>query len=224
MLEVTRWRSRPWRPAAASRGAWLMLGGAFAAFTVSAGLMHSYAVFLVAFIEEFRWSRAETSIAYAVSQLVAGASSPLVGALVDRLGPRRLLLLGGSLLVLGLLGSAFVSALWEIILLYGIVMTIGANCLGLVVFVPLLSRHFVRRRGLAIALVQSANGFGRAASAPLVQFLISGFGWRPTYLAQAAFTAAAVPLLAAMFRRASRYRAAAEPGPEPGSAAPIAPP
>src|SRR5277367_3582322 len=71
----------------ASRGPWLMLGGAFAAFTVSAGIMHSYAVFLLAFIEEFRWSRAETSIAYSVSQLVAGGSSPLVGAMVDRLGP-----------------------------------------------------------------------------------------------------------------------------------------
>src|ERR1700741_2767492 len=82
-----RFGVRP-RPSA-SRGAWLMLGGAFAAFTVGAGLMHSYTVFLVAFIEEFRWSRAETSIAYSVSQLVAGASSPLVGALVDRLRPRR---------------------------------------------------------------------------------------------------------------------------------------
>jgi MFS family permease len=137
----------------APRGAWLLLGGAFAAFTVSAGLMHSYAVFLVAFIEEFRWSRAETSVAYSVSQLVAGASSPVVGTLVDRLGPRRLLLLGGSLLVLGLLGSAFISALWQIILLYGIVMTFGANCLGLVVFVPLLSRHFARRRSIAISTV-----------------------------------------------------------------------
>jgi len=198
-----------------------MLGGAFAAFTVSAGLMHSYAVFLVVFIEEFRWSRAETSIAYSVSQLVAGASSPLVGALVDRLGPRRLLLLGGGLLVLGLVGSAFVSALWQIILLYGIVMTIGANCLGLVVFVPLLSRHFVRRRGMAISIVQSANGFGRAASAPSVQLLISTIGWRHTYLAQAAFMAAVVPLLAALFRRAARYPMAAEPGSTLGSAAPI---
>ena len=142
--------------------------------------MHSYAVFLVAFIEEFRWSRAETSIAYSVSQLVAGGSSPLVGAMVDRLGPRRLLLLGGSLLFVGLLGSALISALWQNILLYGIVMTIGANCLGLVVFVPLLSRHFVRRRGMAISIVQSANGFGRAASAPLVQLLISTIGWRET--------------------------------------------
>jgi MFS family permease len=207
---------RQWPPAGraaprTSRGAGLMLGGAFAAFTISAGLMHSYAVFLVAFIEEFRWSRAETSIAYSVSQLVAGASSPLVGALVDRLGPRRLLLLGGSLLVLGLLGSSFISALWQIIVLYGVIMTIGANCLGLVVFVPLLSRHFVRRRGMAISIVQSANGFGRAASAPLVQLLISTVGWRNTYLTQAAFMAAVVPLLALLFRRAARYPIAAEP-------------
>ncbi len=182
-----------------------MLGGAFAAFTVSAGIMHSYAVFLLAFIEEFRWSRAETSIAYSVSQLVAGGSSPLVGALVDRLGPRRLLVLGGVLLFGGLVGSALISALWQDVLFYGIVMTIGANCLGLVVFVPLLSRQFVRRRGMAISIVQSANGFGRAASAPLVQYLISTIGWRETFWAQAAFIAAAVPLLAALFRRAARY-------------------
>jgi MFS transporter, OFA family, oxalate/formate antiporter len=223
MIGIRPTRSRRGRRVkSAPRGAWLMLGGAFAAFAVSAGLMHSYAVFLVAFIEEFRWSRAETSIAYSVSQLVAGASSPLVGALVDRLGPRRLLLLGGSLLVVGLLGSAFISALWQIILLYGLVMTFGANCLGLVVFVPLLSRHFVRRRGMAISIVQSANGFGRAASAPLVQLLISTSGWRHTYLAQAAFMAAVVPLLAALFRRAARYPIAAEPDPAPGGAAPIA--
>ncbi len=188
-----------------------MLGGAFAAFTVSAGIMHSYAVFLLAFIEEFRWSRAETSIAYSVSQLVAGGSSPLVGALVDRLGPRRLLVLGGVLLFAGLVGSALISALWQDVLFYGIVMTIGANCLGLVVFVPLLSRQFVRRRGMAISIVQSANGFGRAASAPLVQFLISTIGWRETFWAQAVFIAAAVPLLAALFRRAARYPVATAP-------------
>jgi len=198
-----------------------MRSGAFAAFTVSAGIMHSYAVFLVAFIDEFRWSRAETSIAYSVSQLVAGGSSPLVGALVDRLGPRRLLVLGGSLLFAGLVGSALISALWQNVLLYGIIMTIGANCLGLVVFVPLLSRHFVRRRGLAISIVQSANGFGRATSAPLVQLSISTIGWRETYLAQAAFIAAAVPLLAALFRRASRYPITVEPVPPTPTATPV---
>src|SRR5271169_3388539 len=86
-----------------SRNSWLILVGAFTTFTISAGLMHSYAVFLLAFIQAFGWSRAETSVAYSVSQLVAGASSPMVGALVERLGALRLLLLGGSLLTLGLL-------------------------------------------------------------------------------------------------------------------------
>jgi len=195
--------------------AWLMLGGAFTAFTVSAGLMHSYAVYLVAFIEEFGWSRAETSVAYSVSQLVAGLSSPFVGALVDRLGPRRLLLLGGGLLVFGIAASAFATALWQIIALYGVVMTIGANCLGLVVFVPLLSRHFVRRRGMAISILQSANGFGRAVSAPLVQLGVSGIGWRLSYLVQALLMALVVLPLAGVFRRADQIAPASTDGTVP---------
>src|SRR5437764_4302463 len=184
------------------RPAWVVLGGAFGAFTLSAALMHSHPVYLVAFIADFGWSRAETSIAYSVSQLVGGVSSPLVGYLVDRLGSRRLLLIGGGLLVAGLLGSAFVTGLWQIVLLYGIVMTFGANCLGLVVFVPMLSRYFVRRRGFAISIVQSANGIARGISAPLVQLAISLIGWRGTYIVQAVLMAAIAFPLARMFRRA----------------------
>jgi len=71
-----------------------------------------------------------------------------------------------------------------------------------VVFVPLLSRHFVRHRGMAISIVQSANGLGRAVSAPLVQLGVSGIGWRPTYLVQAVLMAAVVLPLARLFRRA----------------------
>jgi MFS family permease len=204
---------------AVSRSAWLTLGGAFIAFTLSAALMHSYPVYLVAFIAEFGWSRGETSIAYSVSQLVAGVSSPLVGFLVDRLGPRRLLLLGGGLLVAGLFASAFITALWQIVLLYGIVMTVGANCLGLVVFVPMLSRYFVRRRGMAISIVQSANGIARGISAPLVQLLISLIGWRTTYMAQAGLMALLVFPLAALFRRAE-----APPAPPSDGGMPIDPP
>jgi MFS family permease len=220
----------PTMPRASARGAWLLLAGAFAAFTIAAGLMHSYAVFLVAFIQYFAWSRSEASIAYSVSQLVAGGTSPVVGMLVDRLGPRRLLLLGSALLVAGLVGCAHMAALWQVVLLYGVVMTFGANCLGLVVFVPILSRRFVHRRGMAISVVQSANGFARALSAPLVQLAISSFGWRETFLIQAGFMAAATLPLAALFRRSERAPSApslavagpppTEPGPNSAAAAP----
>jgi MFS family permease len=178
----------------------LLLGGAFTTFTISAGLMHSYAVFLVAFLEDFRWSRAEASLAYSTSQLVAGASSPLVGALVDRLGPRRLVLLGGD--------APHSRSLRQRVRV-GPVAGGGplrrgddhrANCLGLVVFVPLLSRWYVHRRGMAISVVQSANGFSRAVSAPVVQLMIMAIGWRHAYLTQAAVMALLVVPLAGFFR------------------------
>jgi MFS family permease len=180
--------------------AWLLLAAAFTTFAVGAACMHSYTVFLIAFIEAFGWSRGESSVAYSVSQLVTGATSPLVGILVDRLGPRRLILMGGFLLAAGLLASAYADALWQVVVLYGVVMTLGANCLGLVVFVPILSRRFVRNRGMAVAVVQSANGFARAFSAPLSQVLIAGLGWRGAYLALGGFMAAAFLPLGAMFR------------------------
>jgi MFS family permease len=198
-----------------SRQAWLIVGGGFIAFTVSASLMHAYTVFLLAFVAEFGWSRADASLAYAVGQIIGGASSPLVGSLVDRLGARRMVLLGGCLLTAGLLGSAMATTLWQVVLLYGVVMTLGANCIGLVVFVPLVSRLFVAQRGMAISLLQSANGFGRAISAPIAQWLVDEAGWRSAYLLQAGLMGLLVIPLAAMFRRAE----AAIPTGSTGSAA-----
>ena len=192
--------------------AWLILGSAFLAFTVGASVMHSYTVFLLAFVADFGWSRAEASLAYSVGQLVGGFSSPFVGTLVDRLGTRRMVLLGAALLVIGLVGSAQADALWQVVLLYGVVMTFGANCVGLLVFVPLASRLFANRRGMAISVLQSANGFGRAASAPASQMLIAGIGWRGAYLVAAAVAAAVLLPLAFLFdRRGAAARAAAAP-------------
>jgi MFS family permease len=121
---------------------------------------------------------------------------------------------------LGLLGSAHAGALWQIVVLYGVLMTLGANCLGLVVFVPILSRRFVSNRGMAISIVQSANGFARAVSAPLAQILISAVGWRHAYLAQGALMGALIWPLAALFRRAeprapTAARTASSTGEEP---------
>lgn len=179
--------------------------------------MHSYPVFFVAFLADFGWSRAETSIAYSISQLLTGVSSPAVGVLVDRVGPRRLVLLGGILLTLGLALSARVSALWHLIALYGVVMTVGANCLGLVVLTPLVARRFVEKRGLVLSVVQAANGFGRAGSAPVVQLLISSIGWRRSYLALSGLMGILVLPLARFFRVEGGSRVDRTPGVKPQS-------
>nr|WP_272876800.1 MFS transporter [Neoroseomonas terrae] len=190
------------------------------AFTVSASLMHAYTVFILAFIADFAWTRAEASLAYSVGQVVGGITSPLVGGLVDRLGAMRMVLLGGLLLTIGLVGSAMATALWQMVFLYGVVMTFGAGCIGMVVFVPLISRLFVAQRGLAISVLQSANGFGRAVSAPLAQILVDAHGWRGAYWIQAGVMGVLVLPLALMFRRAG---AVAPVSPPAGTATPAGP-
>jgi MFS family permease len=99
-----------------------------------------------------------------------------------------------------LLASSQATQLWHMIVLYGIVMTLGANCLGLVVFVPLLSRYFVRNRGMAVSVVQSANGFARAFSAPVTTMMIDGLGWRGAYVWQGVFMGVVLLPLASLFR------------------------
>jgi MFS family permease len=88
-----------------------------------------------------------------------------------------------------------------------------------VVLTPLVTRRFVARRGLVLSIVQAANGFGRAASAPLVQFLVSRLGWRPAYLVLAGAMAVLVWPLARPFRGESGRSAApvALPGRTPPS-------
>lgn len=194
----------------ATRKAWAIVIAGFVAFTVSASLMHAYTVFLLAFIEDFQWGRGEASIAYSVGQIVGGVCSPLVGNMVDRLGSRRMVLLGGVLIALGLLGTSFATSLWQVVFLYGVVMTFGSACIGLVVFVPLVSRLFTAQRGMAISILQSANGFGRAISAPVAQLMVDGIGWRSAYLVQAGTMAVLMIPLALMFPRfAAEPRAAA---------------
>ena len=196
-----------------SKRLWILLGAAFITFSVGAGFVHAYTVFLVTFIEVFGWSRAQVSIAYSVGQLVSGFSSPLIGWAVDRLGPSRLILIGGAMLCAGLLAMSLVTELWHMVILYGIVMTLGANCLGLVVFVPLLSKYFVRNRGMAVSIVQSANGFARAFSAPLTTMMISGLGWRGAFLWQGVFMGVVLLPLASLFRGADKGPTAARDRP-----------
>ena len=202
-----------------SSAGWGLVAAGFVTFAVSAGLMHSYPVFFVAFLAAFGWGRAEASLAYSASQLLTGASSPVVGMLVDRAGPRRLVLLGGVLLAAGLALSSRVTALWHLIALYGVVMTMGANCLGLVVLTPMISRAFVHKRGLVLSIVQAANGFGRAGSVPVVQFLITTVGWRHSYLVLAAFMTIVILPLAQFFRDGGRATGARQ-APAPAAGAP----
>src|SRR5262245_35380903 len=88
---------------------WLVVGSVWITLAIASGLYFSFPVFFVALVEEFGWSRGATAAAFSISSVVQGVISPLVGMLVDRLGPRRVMLGGAALLGLGCVLAARVT-------------------------------------------------------------------------------------------------------------------
>ncbi len=169
-----------------------LVGLAFTHLGVTRGLIATFSVFYVAFIETFGWSRAATAGALSLLIVAEGLSLPLAGSFTDRFGPRRALLVGGIVLALGLGFTATVSSLWELYFWLGLVTALGLGLIGMVPHIAILSREFPERRGTALGLAFAGGGAGIAILVPLSQALISRWGWPTAYLALAVSTAVLV--------------------------------
>ncbi len=159
------------RPYAVVGAVWFILAVAY-------GLFFSFSVFFVALIEEFHWSRGLTAGALSISTIVQGVLAPVVGVLVDRVGPRRVIL-GGTLALGGAsILAATIQMPWQLYLYTGVLGGVGLVTVGWVPMSVLLSRWIVERRGRMMGLAFSGMGVGVFVMGPLTQWLIAVLGWR----------------------------------------------
>ncbi|MEK6613725.1 MAG: MFS transporter, partial [Candidatus Binatota bacterium] len=185
---------------------------AFLHIAVSRGISGSFGVFYVALIEAFGWSRAATASAISLQIISEGISFPFAGSLIDRLGARRTLVLGGSVLALGLALTSTVSSIWELYLWMGVVTALGLALIGMVPHVAILSREFSRHRGTALGLAWSGGGLGIMLLVPLAQIMIGNWGWSLAYVGFAVVAALLViPPVLLLFAPGSKMSGAPAP-------------
>ena len=137
---------------------WFLLAAAFLIVATGYSMRYSFSVFYDDLLDEFGWSRASTSLAFSISLLVYGISSPIGGSLVDRLGPRKVLVFAGCILSTGLLAMSQMNALWYLYIVFGVVMAIGVNSAGFATQYAYMPNWFVLRRGLAFGVVAAGTG------------------------------------------------------------------
>lgn len=90
---------------------WIVVGAVWVTLAISSGLYFSFPIFFVALLDEFGWSRGATAAAFSISSVTQGVLSPVVGTLVDRLGPRRVMLGGACVLGVGCMLSSRIDSL-----------------------------------------------------------------------------------------------------------------
>lgn len=167
---------------------WVIVAGAFASGLLFYGIgTVAFGVFFRFMSEGLNWSRGLLSSVLLVGRLTSLVASPVLGPLVDRYGPRWVMLGGTVALSLGALAMATVSAPWQFFVAYGALMTVGVVAMGVNSSHTAVAKWFVRRRGRAMAIAtMGLSGAGVVIPLPLA-FFISQFGWRGAWVAVAVF-------------------------------------
>lgn len=153
----------------------------FCIFIVCTGSRAFFGVFFKPMTNELGWSSTLISSAFSLSAVMEGIVSIISGRLTDRLGPRKVLISFGIIAGLGFLLMSRISTIWQMYLVYGLLIGIGLGGL----FVPAattVTRWFVARRNLMQGIALTGTGLGSFLAPPIAYYLISIYDWRTSYV------------------------------------------
>ncbi len=115
---------------------WVVVAATFFAMLVSAGAMGSLGVLIRPLEQEFGWQTSQISVALAVRIALYGLMGPFAAALMNRFGVRSVTLTALLLIALGLIGSLAMTSVWQLILLWGVVVGFGTGLTAMVLGRP----------------------------------------------------------------------------------------
>jgi len=161
---------------------WAVLAATFLTMLVVAGAVGAPGVFIIPLQKEFGWSAADISGALAIRFVLFGCMGPFAAAFMNRFGVRRMMLISLSIVIGGLLLSMGMTQLWQLVLLWGVVIGIGTGLTAMVLGATVATRWFTHRRGLVMGLLSASTATGQLAFLPLLAALTERFGWRAAIL------------------------------------------
>jgi MFS family permease len=157
---------------------WVMVGVTFLTALITAGTVGAPGVFIVPLQHEFGWSTAEISSALSIRFILFGLMAPFAAALLNRYGLRNMTLLAQLVVVSALVASLAMTKVWQLMLLWGVVIGIGTGMTALVLGATIATRWFVARRGLVVGILTASVATGQLVFLPLLAHLTDRFGWR----------------------------------------------
>lgn len=160
------------------RYAWFVLSASFFIVFLSYGFRMSFGVYLKPMISEFGWDRASISLAASLNVFVYGLLAPFMGKLLDKYGAKMVISL--SVIVLGgsVASLSLVKDLFTLYLIFGFLMAFALGGSSIVTNSALITKWFVKKRGLALGLLSSGASLGQLTLVPIITYMILVSGWR----------------------------------------------
>ncbi len=181
--------------------AWWVAAVTFLALVGAAAFRAVPGVLIDPLRAEFGWSVSTISAAVAVNMALYGLTAPFAAALMERFGIRRVVVCALLLTALGSGLTVFMTASWQLVLLWGFAVGLGTGSMALSLVATVTGRWFVARRGLVSGILTAGGATGQLVFLPLVAAVAeTSGGWRAASLGTTAAALAVVPLVAWLLR------------------------
>lgn len=180
--------------------AWGVAAIAFVSLLGAAGFRATPGALITPLQDEFGWSRGTISLAVSVNLLLFGLTAPFAAALMDRFGIRRVVAVALCLVAAGSGLTVFMTASWELVLLWGVLVGLGTGSMALAFVATVSGRWFVHRRGLVTGVLTAGQATGQLIFLPVIAWLASTHGWRSAALVVSGGALAVVPLVLLLMR------------------------
>ena len=141
-------------------------------------IVSGYGIFAVPLAQEFKPSRMLLMLAITVMSIVTAIISPFLGNLIDRVPLKRMMLLGMAAATAGLVALSLTTSIYQVLIVYGLLLAPVNVLMGPIVVTVLLSRWFVDRRGTAIGMAFAGMSVVSICLPPLIQWLLDNHHWR----------------------------------------------
>ena len=174
---------------------WVLLGSALI-LALSLGVRHGFGLFLPPMSAQFGWGREVFAFAIALQNLIWGLAQPFTGALADRFGAAKVVIVGGVLYAVGLLLMGLSDSPLSLSLSAGLLIGIGLSGTSFSVILGVVGRALpAEKRSMGMGIASAAGSFGQFAMLPGTLGLIGWLGWSTALLVLGLLVALIVPLV-----------------------------
>ncbi len=174
---------------------WVLLGSALI-LALSLGVRHGFGLFLPPMSAQFGWGREVFAFAIALQNLIWGLAQPFTGALADRFGAAKVVIVGGVLYAVGLLLMGLSDSPLSLSLSAGLLIGIGLSGTSFSVILGVVGRALPpQNSSMGMGIASAAGSFGQFAMLPGTLGLIGWLGWSAALLVLGLLVALIVPLV-----------------------------
>ncbi|WP_223458906.1 MULTISPECIES: MFS transporter [unclassified Pseudomonas] len=157
---------------------WAMIAVTFLTALVSAASVGAPGVFIVPMQMEFGWNTVEISSALSIRFVLFGVTAPFAAALMNRYGLRNVTLTALTVIVVSLVLSLGMTKVWQLVVLWGVAVGVGAGMTALTLSATVASRWFSARRGLVVGVLTASTATGQLIFMPILASITDHSGWR----------------------------------------------